>query len=262
MNSGPTFRTLRLSVETDIAELVFTRPDLLNRFDTLAHEDFIAALRIVAHSSSARVLIIGAEGRAFSAGGDFDEIAAAQASPVLRNRMTRDARDVLNGIIDLPVPVIAAVQGAAVGLGATIAGICDVVVSWRGAKIADTHVVVGIVAGDGGIVAWSQAVGINRAKRYLLTGDMITGEQAYQFGLVTELVETPEAVFPAARAIAERLRALPPEGVNGTKRAFAALTRARVSESFELGISLEMQSMTSPEVAKAIEGFRKRKPAG
>jgi enoyl-CoA hydratase len=262
MSSDPTFETLRLSVASEIAEMVFTRPDLLNRFDAQAHEDFIAALHIVANSSTARVLIIGAEGRAFSAGGDFDEIAAAQTSPALRNRMTRYARDVLNGINDLPIPVIAAVQGAAVGLGATIAGISDVIVSWRGAKIADTHVVVGIVAGDGGIVAWSQAVGINRAKRYLLTGDRITGEQAYQFGLVTELVETPEAVFPAARAIAERLRALPAEGVNGTKRAFATLTRARMSESFELSISLEMQSMTSPDVAKAIERFRNRKPSG
>jgi enoyl-CoA hydratase len=262
MNSVPTFTTLRLDVGNDIAQIVFTRPDLLNRFDTPAHEDFIAALRIVAQSHSARVLIIAAEGRAFSAGGDFEEIEAAQASPEVRSRMTRYARDVLNGIIDLPIPVIAAVQGAAVGLGATIAGISDIVVSWRGAKIADTHVVVGIVAGDGGVIAWSQAVGINRAKRYLLTGDMITGEQAYQFGFVTELVDTPEAVLPATRAIAERLSALPADGVNGTKRAFAAITRARVSESFELGISLEMQSMTSPDVSRAIAGFRKRKPAG
>lgn len=262
MSSAQTFQTLRLSVANDIAEIVFTRPDLLNRFDMPANADFIAALQVVAHSNTARALIIGAEGRAFSAGGDFDEITAAQASPALRSQMIRDTRDVLSGIIDLPIPVIAAVQGAAIGLGATIVGISDIVVSWRGAKIADTHVVVGIVAGDGGIVAWSQSVGVNRAKRYLLTGDLITGEQAYQFGLVTELVEAPEAVFPTARAIAERIRALPAEGVNGTKRAFAALTRARLSESFELGISLEMQSMTSPDVARAIEGFRNRKSSG
>ena len=196
------FQTLRLSIEADIAELVFTRPDLLNRFDLIAHRDLLAALRLVGESPSARALIIAAEGRAFSAGGDFEEILEASRSPALRGRMTRDARDIFNGIVDLPIPVVAAVQGAAVGLGATIAGVSDIVVSWRGAKIADTHVVVGIAAGDGGIVAWSQSVGVNRAKRYLLTGDMITGEQAYQFGLVTELVETAEAVLPAARAIA------------------------------------------------------------
>ena len=255
-----TFRTLRLNLESEIAEIVFTRPDLLNRFDAIGHEDFIAALHLVAQSSTTRALIIAAEGRAFSAGGDFDEIKEAGESAAMRERMTRFARDVLNGIIDLPIPVIAAVQGAAVGLGATIAGICDIVVSWRGAKIADTHVVVGIVAGDGGTIAWSNAVGINRAKRYLLTGDTMTGEQAFQYGFVTELVDTPEAVLPAARAIAERLRALPPAGVNGTKRAFAALTRARVSETFELGISLEMQSMTSPDVVKAVERLRTSKP--
>jgi len=258
MTPNSTFQTLRLSIEAEIAEIVFTRPDLLNRFDAIAHRDFVAALGLVGASTSARVLIVAAEGRAFSAGGDFEEILEANRSPALRARMTRDARDVLNGIVDLPIPVVAAVQGAAVGLGATIAGVSDIVVSWRGAKIADTHVVVGIVAGDGGIVAWSQAVGINRAKRYLLTGDMITGEQAYQFGLVTELVDTPEAVLPAARAIAARICALPADGVNGTKRTFAALTRARASETFELGITLEMQSMASPAVAEAIDRLRKR----
>jgi enoyl-CoA hydratase len=258
MNPIPTFETLRLSIEAGIAEITFTRADLLNRFDAIAHRDFLAALRLVADSVEARVLIIAAEGRAFSAGGDFDEMLQAHHSAAVRDRMTRDARDVLNGIVDLPIPVVAAVQGAAVGLGATIAGIADIVVSWRSAKIADTHVSVGLVAGDGGIIAWSQAVGITRAKRYLLTGDFITGEQAYQFGLVTELVETSAAVLPAARAIAERLRALPADGVNGTKRAFAALTRARVAETFELGISLEMKSMESAAVGESIERFRQQ----
>jgi enoyl-CoA hydratase len=256
MNPIPTFDTLRLSIKAGIAEILFTRADLLNRFDALAHRDFLAALRLVTESVEARVLIIAGEGRAFSAGGDFDEILQGHHSAAIRERMTRDARDVLNGIVDLPIPVVAAVQGAAVGLGATIAGVADIVVSWPGAKIADTHVAVGIVAGDGGVIAWSQAVGINRAKRYLLTGDFITGEQAYQFGLVTELVDTSAAVLPAARAIAERLRALPADGVNGTKRAFAALTRARVAETFELGISLEMKSMESPAVAECVERFR------
>ncbi len=128
----------------------------------------------------------------------------------------------------------------------------------RGAKIADTHVAVGIVAGDGGVVAWTQSIGVNRAKRYLLTGDIITGEQAYTFGLVTELADTPEAVLPAARAIAERIRALPADGVNGTKRAFAAVTRARASEAFELGLSLEMQSMANPALPETIARLRKR----
>lgn len=252
------FTTLRLSIEEGIAEIHFARPDLLNRFDAVAHVEFVDALRRIAASEGVRVLIVAADGRAFSAGGDFEEMLDAHRSASIRDQMTRDARNVLNGLVDLPLPVISAVQGAAIGLGATIASMADIVVAWRGAKIADTHVAVGLVAGDGGVIAWAQSIGINRAKRYLLTGDIITGEQAYGFGLVTELADTPEAVLPAARAIAGRIRALPAEGVNGTKRAFAAMTRARLGEAFELGIALEMQSMAHPDLAETVARLRKR----
>jgi enoyl-CoA hydratase len=256
--SAPSFECLTTSLADGIAEIRFTRPALMNRFDARAHEEFIAALAELAASGAAlRVLIVTAEGRVFSAGGDFDEMLEANASEAVRAQMSRHARGVLNGLIDFPVPVISAVQGAAIGLGATIASLADVVVAWRGAKIADTHVAVGLVAGDGGVVSWSQAVGVNRARRYLLTGDILTGEQAHAMGLVTDLADTPEEVGVAARDIAERIRALPADGVNGTRRAFAALIRARANEAFELGLALEMQSMASPGVKQTIEKLRK-----
>lgn len=255
----PQYDCFALTLVDGIAEIRFVRPELLNRFDALAHEDFVAALRhLSAVGSELRVLILSAEGRAFSAGGAFEEMLEANASADVRAQMMRDARNVLNGLIDFPVPVISAVQGAAIGLGATIAALADIVVAWRGAKMADTHVNVGLVAGDGGVFAWSQAIGITRAKRYLLTGDVLTGEQAYELGLVTDLADSPEDVLPAARVLAEKIRALPPEGVNGTRRTFAALTRARMAEAFELGISLEMASMTSDNLRQTIEALRTR----
>lgn len=256
--SAPPYECLAISLDEGIAEIRFTRAALLNRFDGKAHEEFVAALRsLAAQTEALRVLIVSAEGRAFSAGGDFDEMLQANDSATARAQMARDARNVLHGLLDFPVPVISAVQGAAIGLGATIASLADIVVAWRGAKIADTHVAVGLVAGDGGIISWSQSVGVNRAKRFLLTGDVITGEQAYGFGLVTDLADTPEQVAPMARAIAERIRSLPAEGVNGTRRAFAALTRGRANEAFELGLALEMESMASPGLKQTIEKLRK-----
>lgn len=246
-------------LENGIAELRLNRPDLHNRFDAPAHIEFVAAMtQLAATNEELRALVISAEGRSFSAGGDFDEMLEANQSEAIRSQMARDARNVLNAMIDFPVPIISAVQGAAIGLGATIATMADIVVAWRGAKFADTHVNVGLVAGDGGIISWAQSIGINRAKRYLLTGDIITAEQAYGFGLVSELVETPTDVLPMARAMAERIRALPPQGVNGTKKAFGALTHARKNEAFELGMALEMQSMASPDLPVALEKLRKR----
>jgi enoyl-CoA hydratase len=235
------------------------RPTLLNRFDVLAHEEFVAALKLVAGDiDTIRVLIISAEGKAFSAGGDFEEMLEAHRSADIRDRMTQDAKAVFFGIVDLPIPVISAVQGAAIGLGATIATLADIVVAWRGAKIADTHVNVGIVAGDGGIISWSQSIGVNRAKRYLLTGDVITGEQAYAFGLVTELVDAPEDALPQARAMAQRIKALPPGGVNGTKRTFAQISGRRAAEAFDFGLKMEMESFVSPDVPATVEKLRKR----
>ncbi|MBB4641435.1 enoyl-CoA hydratase/isomerase family protein [Rhizorhapis suberifaciens] len=253
------YACLQLSLVDGIAEIRLARPDLLNRFDAPAHIEFVAALRqLAAVGAALRVVVISAEGRAFSAGGDFDEMLDANASADIRAQMARDARNVLYGLIDFPVPIISAVQGAAIGLGATIAILADMVVAWKGAKIADTHVNVGLVAGDGGVLAWSQAIGISRAKRYLLTGDIMTGEQAHAMGIVSDLADTPEEVLPMARALAEKIRDLPAEGVNGTRRTFAALTRARANEAFELGISLEMESMASANLRRTVETLLKR----
>jgi enoyl-CoA hydratase len=98
------------------------------------------------------------------------------------------------------VPIIAAVHGHALGFGATIVTSCDVIVAWKDAKLGDPHVKAGLVAGDGGVLSWSAAAGVTRAKRMLLTGDSITAQDAYCFGLVTDLVDTPEEAYPTALA--------------------------------------------------------------
>lgn len=251
------FVTLRLTIDDGVAEIRLARPDLLNRFDMPAHREFVAAIDAVAsHAPALRVLIISAEGRAFSAGGDFDEILEAHASQAVRDDMVHFAKGVFHGIANLPIPVISAVQGAAIGLGATVATLADIVVAWKGAKIADTHVNVGIVAGDGGIVSWSQSIGVNRAKRFLLTGDIISGEKAYEYGLVTEVVDTPEDTLPRARALAARIAKMAPMGVNGTKQAFARITGARASEAFEFGLNLEMDSIASADLPATLAALR------
>lgn len=251
------YQTLALTFTDGIAEIRFSRPDLLNRFDMPAHVEFAAALEEVADRvPEARVLVLSAEGRAFSAGGDFDEMLEAHASRTVRADMVKYAKAVFNGVVDLHIPVVSAIQGAAIGLGATIATLSDIVVAARGAKIADTHVNVGLVAGDGGIISWSQSIGVNRAKRYLLTGDIITGEQAYQWGLVTELVDTPEEAAPRARELAARIATMPSAGINGTKRAFARITSLIASQALAVGLEYEMEAMTSPDLLQTIEKLR------
>ncbi|QCP50387.1 enoyl-CoA hydratase/isomerase family protein [Trinickia violacea] len=255
--SNTDFATLELSAHEGVAHIRFTRPDLVNRFDDLAHEEFATALEIVTADENARALVISAEGRVFSAGGDFDEIIEARASAAMRQRMARNAKRVFGSLVNLHVPVVAAVQGAAAGMGATIVTLCDIVVAYRHAKIADPHVAVGIVAGDGGIIGWSQAIGVTRAKRFLLTGDAVTAEQGFAMGLVTDLADSAEDALPIAQGIAKRIAALPCAGVQGTKRAFARLTQQAALAAFDLGLAYEMESMTRLEVAEAIAKLRK-----
>jgi enoyl-CoA hydratase len=255
--SNQNYATLTLELGQPVAHIRFTRPTLANRFDEPAHVDFVAALQAVGSDLTVRALILSAEGKVFSAGGDFDEIVRAREDPSIRQRMTQLAKAVFNALTDLQVPVIAAVQGAAAGLGATIVSLCDIAVASRQAKIADPHVAIGLVAGDGGIIGWSQSVGINRAKRYLLTGEAITAEHAHAMGMISDLVETPDAALPRAQEIAKHIAELPRAGVEGTKRAFARQTHQTANLVLDLGLALEMDSMTHPDVAEIIKRMRK-----
>lgn len=251
------YETLALTFADSVAEIRLIRPDLLNRFDMPAHIEFAKALTQVADRvPDVRALVLSAEGRAFSAGGDFDEMLEAHASAVIRDDMVKYAKAVFNGLVELHIPVVSAVQGAAIGLGATIATLSDIVVAWKGAKLADTHVNVGLAAGDGGVISWSQSIGVNRAKRYLLTGDVITGEQAYQWGLVTELVDSPEEAAPRAREIAAKIAAMPSAGITGTKRAFARITSLIADQALDAGLRYEMEAMAHPDLLATIEKLR------
>ena len=149
-------------------------------------------------------------------------------------------------------------QVSAIGLGATIVACSDVVVAWKGARIADPHVVLGLAAGDGGILGWSQSIGITRAKRYLLTGQAVTGEQGFAMGLVTDLAESSEDVEPMALALANTIAGLPRGGVQGTKRAFSSLTRRLYNEAFLLSLAEEMSCLSGDEVKSAVERLLNR----
>ncbi|MEP6546345.1 MAG: enoyl-CoA hydratase/isomerase family protein [Gammaproteobacteria bacterium] len=253
----PKFQSLSVQIGEAIAHLRLVRPALGNRFDETGHSEFAAALDLLASSEETRVVILSAEGRHFSAGGDFEDIVAAGQSEIIRARMSRVASLLFHRLVALPMPVIAAVQGAAIGLGATIVSLCDITVAFRDAKIGDPHVQLGIVAGDGGIIGWSQSVGMNRAKRYLLTGDYLTAGEAHAMGLITDLANSPEEVLPKCMEIAQRLVALPRGGVEGTKRAFLRLTQQTALTAFDVGLAYEMQSMTSPDVAATVEKLKR-----
>jgi enoyl-CoA hydratase len=255
-----TFETLRVETSDLVATITLARPDLLNRFDALQEREFVEALLEVGNDPDTRAVVLLAEGRAFSAGGDFDLMLTVQADPYARQQLLEGARRLGAALLGLPQPLVVGVQGAAIGLGATVALAADVVVASRNAVLADTHVAVGLVAGDGGALYWPQSAGMLRARRHLLTGDPLGAEQAHGYGLVTDLVDDPEDVAAASRDIASRIAALAPLAVQGTKRALNQMTRAFAAMVSETALVSEGVTLASEDLVEAVSAFREKRP--
>ncbi len=254
------YESLVVSEKDAVVEITLSRPELLNRFDETLESELVTALRRVAADGAIRAAILLAEGRAFSAGGDFELMREINVNPVERRAALQRARDLLNVLCTLPQPLVTGVQGPAIGLGATVSLGSDAVVASRNAVIADTHVAIGLVAGDGGTLFWPQSAGMLRARRYLLTGDSLSAARAYEFGLVTDLVDEPDDVAPKAREIAAKIASLPPLAVQGTKAALNQLTRQRAGEVTETALLAEGETLASADLLEAIAAFREKRP--
>jgi enoyl-CoA hydratase len=252
--------TLTLERDGAVRILTLSRPELLNRFDAELHVDFIRALEELGDDDEARAVVLASTGKVFSAGGDFELMRRAHDDPTVRRELANDARRLLTGLIGLPQPIVVAMQGAAIGLGATVVLSCDAVVAARDAQLADSHVNVGLVAGDGGCVVWPAAAGMLRARRHLLTGDPLDAETAFGLGLVTDLVDTPDAARPAALELAKRIAALPPLAVQLTKRALNRGLQQRAGEVLELSLAYEEATLASDDLLEGIAALKERRP--
>lgn len=251
---------LTIALQPDgVLALEFSRPDLLNRFDTALHHELTLALTTAAADAGVRAIALTSTGRAFSAGGDFELMRRAREDAAFRRSIIEDARRLLGALLDLPQPIVVGVQGAAMGLGATVTLACDAVVASRNATFADTHVNVGLAAGDGGCLVWPQSAGTLRARRHLLTGDPLDAETAYALGMVTDLVETANDVAPATVALAARIAALPPIAVQSTKRVLNRAQQQRAGEIIELSLALEEQTMLTDDHLEGIAAFQERR---
>jgi len=251
-----------LSTELDgpVAVITLTRPEVLNRLDALAHAGLIRELTSLAQDTEIRAIVLGSTGKVFSAGGDFALMREAHDDPRMRHELVDDARALLTALLSLPQPIVVGMQGAAIGLGATIVLGCDAVVAARTAQIADSHVNIGLVAGDGGAALWPAVAGVLRGRRHLLTGDPLDAETAYQLGMITDLVDTPDEVMPAAIELARRIAALPPLAVQLTKRVLVRGLLQRVGEVGDLGLAYEELTLGSDDLLEGIAALKERRP--
>ena len=192
MTALPTFETILAERRDRLLILTLNRPDVLNAFGLTMHTEIIEAFRFAASDPDSDVILLTGAGRAFSAGGDLERMEECIADPDEFAREAADAKRLIFALLDIEKPVVARVNGHAVGLGATIALLCDVIFAAEDAKIGDPHVKVGLVAGDGGAIIWPHLIGFARAKEYLMTGKLIPASQAAQMGLVNHAVPAGE----------------------------------------------------------------------
>jgi enoyl-CoA hydratase len=171
-----------------------------------------------------------------------------------------DAAAMARNILAVRQPMIAAVNGDAIGLGATLALFCDITYMVDTARIGDPHVRAGIVAGDGGPVLWPMLVGMNRAKEYLLTGDLLTAAEADRIGLVNHVVaaaDLDDAVMKTARKLANG----PQIAIRFNKRLVNKELEDKVSRIYDLSLALEAITFETADHHEAVRAFlEKRKP--
>lgn len=255
------FVGLEITRQDDLAVLTLNRPELMNRIDDVMHVELTRAFRELDAMSDVRAIVLASTGKTFSAGGDFELMMMKHDSLAVRWAHSADGLRLVTALLELRVPVVVAVHGDAIGLGATIALACDIVVSHPACRIYDPHVQVGLSAGDGGCLFWPSSIGMARAKRYLLTGDPLTGAEAKELGLISDLVDEAEDVLPAALALAQRLAELSPLAVQATKRALNHVMQTRLQEVLELNFAYSMAVLGTDDLVEAITAFKeKRKP--
>ncbi len=238
-----------LEVEEDgpIRIVRLNRPDELNATNHALHHGLAELFPQLSSDGDARVAVMTGQGRAFSAGGDFNYLDELTRDDDLRRQTLVDGRRIVSGMAGCRVPIVAAVNGPAVGLGCSIVALSDIVYMAESAHLADPHVMVGLVAADGGPVTWPLMTSLQLAKEYALTGDRISATRAAQIGLANHVCPDAE-VFDAAMACAKRIAALPKQATEDTKRILNMHLERAVLATIDFALTAEDRSFRSPEL--------------
>jgi enoyl-CoA hydratase len=240
--------------------VTLNRPEALNAANHELHAGIVGVWRHLAADPDARAVVLTGAGRAFSAGGDMQHLRACRDDPALRQKGIDDAGELIREITGCPLPVVAAVNGAAVGLGCNLAVLSDVVLMAEDAFLADPHVSVGLTAADGGAPTWPLLMSLLRAKEYLFTGDRISAELAVSLGLANRVVPG-ERLLDEAVALAERFAAQPVQAIRSTKRALNMHLQRAILGVLEYALTEEYKCFDDPEHQAIVDGFLERSAA-
>lgn len=247
-----------LSEGAPVRLLTLNRPDRRNALDGDLHASMLSAVQAVAADPEVRAVVLTGAGDAFSAGGDFGLIRQMQEDTARRRATLERSRSLFWSLLALDVPVIAAVNGPAVGAGATLALLSDIVLMAEHTYLAEPRVGIGLVPGDGAAILWPLLAGVPAARAFLLTGDRLPAEEAFRLGLIHRVV-AHEDVLAEAMALAHRLAGLSGHSVRATKRALNRQVEAAARLAFEFALHEEDQSFDTPELHASVRAHEERR---
>jgi enoyl-CoA hydratase len=248
---------IRVEADGPVRVVRLNRPEQLNAINDELHLGLTQLFPQLSADADARVAVITGEGRAFSAGGDFDLLDRMAQDPALRRGVIAEGRELVLNMIRCRVPVVAAVNGPAVGLGCSVIALSDVVYMAESAYLSDPHVTVGLVAADGGPLTWPLHTSLLLAKEFAFTGDRISAERAAAIGLANHVCPDAE-LLPAALAAAHKIAALPPQAVEATKRVLNLHVERTVLATIDFAMAAETASFDTPELRANVDRFLNR----
>jgi len=257
------FETIRLDIANGVATLTLNRPDRLNSFNDLMHEEVRNALALVRAGradGSARVLVLTGAGRGFCAGQDLSDrsVAPGDAAIDLGASVEKNYKPLVMSLRNLDMPVIAAVNGVAAGAGANIALACDLVFAARSASFIQSFCKLGLIPDTGGTWILPRLLGPARALGLALLGDKLSAEQAEQWGMIWKCVDD-EALMPAVKAVAEQFAQGPTFGYAQTKKAIWASSTNDFAHQLELERNMMTVCGQSNDYREGVAAFMEKR---
>lgn len=245
--------------ENGVLELVLNDPEKLNAVDGAMHKLLADVWRDIDADPDIRCVLLRAEGRAFSAGGDLGWVEELATDFGARARGYREARDLVFNIVNCAKPTVSAINGVAVGAGLALALLTDIAIAGKSARFLDGHTRIGVAAGDHAVLAWPLLCGLARARYYLLLCDRLDGQTAADIGLVAAC-EDDDNLLARARDIATRLAKGSPTAIRWTKHSLNHWLRS-AGPAFEASLAAEFLGFSGPDALEGIAAVReKREP--
>lgn len=249
---------LSLTRSGRVLTVALDRPGQLNAADEGMHTSIARVFNDCADDPETNVVILTGVGKAFSAGGDYSAMQLSVDNPGRFDRLAVEAKRIVFSMLDCPKPIIAKVNGHAVGFGATLALFSDIVFAANHARIGDPHVLAGYVAGDGGAAIWPQLIGYARAKEFLFTGRLLTAVEAEKIGLINYALPAEE-LDGAVQAFADRLSEGATKAIQWTKLSVNVGLKAIVHPVMEASMAYESLSVRTEDHREAVAALREKR---